>query len=150
MPAAGDDDRVVRVTNKTSIPTNELSFRFSRSGGPGGQHANRSETRVELLFDLAQSPSLGENQRARALRRLAPYVDKKGILHLVSESSRSQLRNREEVIERFRTLLRGALRVPRRRRPTKPSRAAKERRLEEKKRRSEIKKRRRRILPDRQ
>lgn len=102
------------------------------------------------MFDLAGSPSLGENQRARALRRLAPYVDKNGVLRLVSQSSRSQLRNREEVIERFRMLMRGALRVPRRRRATKPSPAARERRLEEKKRRSELKRRRRRVLPNRQ
>jgi ribosome-associated protein len=150
LPAASADDRVVRVTSNTIVPASELSFRFSRSGGPGGQHANRSETRVELLFDLSHSPSLSEKQRARAQRKLAPYVDKKGILHLVSESSRSQLRNREEVVERFRTLLRAALKTPRKRRPTKPSRAARERRLEQKKRRGEIKKRRRPVLPDRQ
>ncbi len=145
----GDGGRVVWITSRTGIPSSELSFRFSRSGGPGGQHANRSETRVELLFDLARSPSLGERQRAMALRRLAPYVDKNGVLHLVSQSTRSQLRNREEVVERFRALMRGALRVPRKRRPTKPSRAAREKRLEEKRRRGELKRRRGSVVGER-
>jgi ribosome-associated protein len=139
---------VVWITTRTGIPSSELSFRFSRSGGPGGQHANRSETRVELLFDLAHSPSLSERQRATTLRKLAPYVDSKGVLRLVSRSSRSQLRNREEVTERFRMLLRGALRVPRVRRPTGPTQASRERRLERKRRRSELKKQRRRIVAD--
>jgi ribosome-associated protein len=145
----GDGDRVVWITSRTGIPSSELSFRFSRSGGPGGQHANRSETRVELLFDLAHSPSLSERRRATAFRKLAPYVDKNGILHLVSRSSRSQLRNREEVVERFRTLMRGALRVPRQRRLTKPTLASREGRLDEKRRRSELKRQRRRVLTDR-
>lgn len=104
---------------------------------------------MELLFDLAYSPSLSERQRAMALRKLAPYVDSKGILRLVSRSSRSQLRNREEVTERFRMLMRGALRVPRLRRPTRPTPASRERRLEGKRRRSELKRQRRRVLTDR-
>jgi ribosome-associated protein len=136
---------LLRVTNTTVIPMSELSFRFSRSSGPGGQHVNRSETRVELRFDLAHTPSLSDEQRERALGRLASYVDTNGVLHLVSQSSRSQWTNREEVVERFRTLMRSALRVPRKRRPTAPSREARERRLEDKRRRGEIKRRRKEV-----
>jgi ribosome-associated protein len=141
-------DGVLRITDTVSIPESELSFRFSRSSGPGGQHVNRSETRVELVFDLMGSPSLSERQKARAGGRLEGYLDKDGVLHLVSQSTRSQLRNREDVVERFRTLLRAALRVRRRRHPTKPTSAAREKRLEEKTRRSETKKRRQRIVPN--
>lgn len=145
---ATDHEAIVSINRTTRIPEAELRFRFSRSSGPGGQHVNRTETRVELVFDLAHSPSLRDEQRARALQRLAPYVDKKGVLHLVSQSSRSQLRNREEVVARFQTLMRGALKVPKKRYPTAPSRAARERRRESKRQRGEIKRRRRRILPD--
>ena len=140
-----DCAELLRITNTTVIPMSELSFRFSRSSGPGGQHVNRSETRVELRFDLAHTPSLSDDQRERALGRLASYVDTNGVLHLVSQSSRSQWRNREEVVERFRSLMRGALRVPKKRRPTGPSRQARERRLEDKRRRAEIKRRRKEV-----
>jgi len=146
----GEERSVLHITDKVSIPLSELSFRFSRSSGPGGQHADRTETRVELVFDLARSPSLSEEQRERALRAMASYLDQGGIMHLVSESTRSQLRNRQEVMERFRTLLREALRVPKKRYPTRARKAAREKRLEEKRRRSEIKRRRRPVLPDRE
>jgi len=144
----GEGQSVLHFTDKVSIPLSELSFRFSRSSGPGGQHVNRTETRVELLFDLARSPSLSKEQRERALRALKPYLDQGGVMHLVSQSTRSQLRNRQEVVGRFRTLLREALRVPKKRYPTRPTRAARAKRLEEKRRRSEIKKLRRRAPPD--
>jgi ribosome-associated protein len=145
--AAGSEG-VIWITKTMGIPEAELKFRFSRSSGPGGQHVNRTETRVELLFDLEGSPSLGDIQRARALEKLSTYVDKNGFLHLVSQSSRSQLRNREEVVERFQTLLRWALKVPRRRRATGPTLAAKERRIEQKKQRSDLKRRRSRVSPE--
>lgn len=145
---ATDEDSELRVTEEVAIPMSEFGFRFSRSGGPGGQHANRTETRVELLFDLAGSPSLSEEQRERALRRMTPHLDHQGVVHLVSQSTRSQLRNRQEVLGRFRDLLREALRVPRKRRPTRRTRASQEERLEEKRRHSEIKKTRRKVLPD--
>ena len=135
-------EKVLRITNTLTIPLSELRFRFARSSGPGGQHVNRSATRVELFFDVASSPSLTEAQRERALKALAPYIDSEGVLHLVSQTFRSQLRNREEVVERFRTLMQKAMRVPKRRRPTRPSRAAQERRLARKRRRSEIKRQR--------
>jgi ribosome-associated protein len=139
MPVLG---RVLRITNTLTIPLSELRFRFARSSGPGGQHVNRSATRVELLFDVAGSRSLTEAQRERTLKALTSYIDSDGVLHLVSQTFRSQLRNREEVVERFQTLMRKAMRVPKRRRPTRPSRAAKERRLASKRRRSEIKRQR--------
>lgn len=137
------DYRAVEINAELSIPLAELRFRFSSSGGPGGQYVNRTASRVELRFDLANSPSLNEAQRARLFQALKSYLDKAGILHLVSQRSRSQWRNREDVIARFRELLRQALRPRKRRRRTRPSRASKERRLAEKRRRSEIKKRRR-------
>ncbi len=142
------NDSTVRVTDTVSIPMSELQFRFARSSGPGGQHVNRSATQAELLFDVANSPSLNETQRQRVLRKLRSRIDKEGVLHLVSQETRSQLRNREEVVERFQELMREALHVPKRRLPTRPTRAARERRLEEKRRRSEAKRERRPVQRD--
>lgn len=142
------NENIVDIMDAVSIPLSELQFRFARSGGPGGQHANRSATQVELLFDVAGSPSLNEAQRRRVLRKLESRIDKEGILHLVSQETRSQFRNREEVVERFQTLMREALRVPKKRIATRPTRASQERRLREKHRRSEIKRLRRQVRPD--
>jgi ribosome-associated protein len=136
------EDDVLRIADELSIPLAELSFRFSRSSGPGGQHVQKSSTRVELLFDVVNSPSLSDAQRARILKRLSGYVDSTGILHLISQSERSQWRNREEVIARFQSLLKQALKRRKRRRPTRPTAASRERRLREKRRRSDIKKKR--------
>ncbi len=132
-------DDVLQINDKVSIPLAELSFRFSRSSGPGGQHVQKSSTRVELLFDVANSPSLTEAQRARVLERLAGYVDSAGVLHLVAQSERSQVRNREQVVARFEALLRKALKRRKRRKPTKPTAASRERRLHEKRKRSRVK-----------
>jgi len=142
------NDDLVHITDTVSIPMSELHFRFARSSGPGGQHVNRSATQVELLFDVAGSPSLDETQRQRVLRKLRSRIDKEGILHLFSQETRSQLRNREEVVGRFQELMREALHVPKRRRPTRPTRGARERRLEGKRRRSETKRDRRPVPPD--
>lgn len=133
------DDDSLRINDELTIPLAELSFRFSRSSGPGGQHVQKSSTRVELLFDVANSPSLTDAERARVLGRLSSYVDTSGVLHLVSQSERSQLRNREEVIARFQALVRKALKRRKRRKPTQPTTASKERRLRTKKRRGQIK-----------
>ena len=127
------------VSDSLAIPLDELRFRFSRSSGPGGQHVNRSETQVELQFDVAASPSLSEEQRALVLQRLRGHIDSDGVLHLVSSGTRSQLRNREEVTLRFARLMERALRPVKPRRPTRPSTAARARRLEQKRRRSEAK-----------
>jgi ribosome-associated protein len=127
-----------------AIPSTELHFQFSRSGGPGGQHVNRTASQVELTFDVLHSPSLDEAQRARVLSKLQSYIDTRGVLHLTSQTTRSQHRNRAEVVERFALLLQRALHVPKRRIPTKPSAAAEERRLAEKQRTRVIKQQRRR------
>ncbi len=101
----------LEINDRVSIPLSELSFRASRSGGPGGQHVNTSSTRIELWWDLAASPSLDDESRARVASRLATrLVDDGRLLRLVSSGSRSQAQNRAEVIERFRTVLAGALR----------------------------------------
>ena len=95
------NESVVHITDTVSIPMSELSFRFARSSGPGGQHVNRSATQVELLFDVANSPSLDEAQRQRVLNKLKSRIDKEGVLHLVSQETRSQLRvpNAEKFME---------------------------------------------------
>jgi ribosome-associated protein len=142
------DEDVLHIGNGAAIARSELDFRYSRSSGPGGQHAQKSSTRVELLFDVANSPSLDTDQRARVMKRLAGYIDAEGVLHLASQSERSQYRNREEVVERFQDLMRQALKRRKRRKPTRPTASSKERRLKRKKRRSEKKKRRGRVRPD--
>ena len=133
------DTELLRINEQVSIPQHELSFRFSRSSGPGGQHVQKSSTRVELLFDIANSPSLTEEQRERILKRLTGYVDSAGVLHLAAQSERSQWRNRQEVVERFQALLRDALKRRKRRKATQPTAASREQRLREKRRRSEVK-----------
>jgi ribosome-associated protein len=133
------DDDILHISDQVSIPLSELSFRFSRSSGPGGQHVQKSSTRVELLFDVANSPSLTERQRAQVLERLGGYIDSEGILHLVAQSERSQLRNREEVVARFQALMQRALKRRKHRKPTHPTAASQERRLRKKKERGQIK-----------
>ena len=136
-------DNALEITPELSIPLAELEYQASRSGGPGGQHVNTSSTRIEVWWDIAASPSLTEEQRARLLHRLAARLDSSGRLRLVSSGSRSQLRNREEVTERLRAVLAAALAVRKQRKTTKPSRAAKAARLDAKRRRGLIKQRRR-------
>jgi ribosome-associated protein len=138
----------IPITDALSVPFSELEFRTSRSSGPGGQHRDRSETRVELRFDVARSPSLDEDQRGRVMVRLVTRVDSAGVLHLTSQRFRSQRRNREEVLRRFQVLLARALARPRKRHRTKPSPQAKERRLARKRRRSAIKRLRRKVPPE--
>mgnify|MGYP003681907245 CR=1 FL=1 len=138
------NDNTLRINDNLTIPRDELRFRYARSSGPGGQKVNRTASQVELLFDVANSPSLTPRQRALIQHRLAGYIDSRGVLHLVSSTTPSQWRNREEVIARFRTLLLHSLRVRRRRIPTRPSKAVKEKRLQRKKRRSQTKRQRRR------
>ncbi len=137
----------LKITAGLEVPLSELRLRFSRSGGPGGQHVNRSATRVELLFDVAGSPTLSEDQRKRLLSRLGTYLSSDGVLRLVCQAHRSQKQNREEVLRRFVALLRAALKVRRPRRPTRPTAASRERRLISKRHRSRLK-RLRRFRPD--
>ncbi len=132
------------ISTELEIPPGELEYRASRSGGPGGQHVNTSSTRIELRWNVRESPSLNDEQRGLLLQRLASRLDRNGTLRLVSGARRSQLQNRETVTERLQKLVAGAL-VPRRpRRKTRPPRAAVERRLESKRRRSRTKQERRR------
>jgi ribosome-associated protein len=142
-----DDPGYLTIAPELRLPLGELDYRASRSGGPGGQHVNTSSTRVEVWWDVAASPSLSEEQRARLLTRLASRLDSSGRLRLVSSGSRSQLRNREDATARLQEVVAEALRVPKRRRPTRPTKASKTARLEAKRRRSSIKQERRR--PDR-
>ena len=123
----------IRVTRSVSIPLSEIAFRYSRSSGPGGQHAQKTETRVEALFDVEASSALTDRQKNRVVRKAGP------LLRAVAQDERSQARNRELATERVADLLREALRVERRRVATKPSKAAVERRLEQKRRRSQTK-----------
>jgi ribosome-associated protein len=127
----------IRVTRSVTVPRAEIDVRFSRSSGPGGQHAQKSETRVEALFDVEVSEALTPAQKKRVIARTGP------VIRAVAQDERSQWRNRELAIERVVDALRTALRVERRRVATKPTQAARERRLEEKRRRSETKRLRR-------
>ncbi len=143
---AGSNDLV--VSPRLRIPFSELEYRASRSGGPGGQHVNTSSTRVEVWWDVAGSPSVLPEQRALLLERLGTRLDSSGRLRLVSGGSRSQLRNREEVTERLRSVLAAALLVRKKRKPTRPSRATKAARLEAKRRRGATKQQRRAPIPE--
>lgn len=136
-------DEPLRVSARLVVPAAELVERFSRSGGPGGQHVNTSDTRVELSYDVARSAALSETLRARALERLAGrLVD--GVLTVTSSDRRSQRQNRETARDRLAEVLREAVAPPPKpRRPTRPHRGAVESRLEDKKRRSQVKRLRR-------
>ena len=125
------------MTRSVVLPLGEVRFRTSRSSGPGGQHAQKSETRVEALFEVETSEALTETQKRRVVSRAGP------VLRAVAQDERSQARNRELALERLVEQLRAALRVERKRVPTKPTAAARERRLEQKRRRSRTKRLRR-------
>jgi ribosome-associated protein len=127
----------IQVTSRLAIPLEEVELRYSRSSGPGGQHAQKTETRVEAVFDVARSATLSEAQKKRLTARVGTVV------RAVAQDERSQSRNRELALERLGAAIRAGVRVPRKRRPTKPSAAAQERRLEEKKRRGQTKRLRR-------
>jgi len=127
----------IRVTRSVSVPVSEIEIRVSRSSGPGGQHAQKSATRVEAVFDVEASDALTDVQRRRVVARAGPVV------RAVAQDERSQLRNRELAVDRLVEKLRAALAVPRRRTPTKPTAAARERRLESKRRRARTKRLRR-------
>jgi ribosome-associated protein len=127
----------IRVTRSVTLPLDEIALRFSRSSGPGGQHAQRSETRVEALLDVEASSALTTAQKRRVVARAGP------VLRAVAQDERSQWRNRELAVERLVAVLREALRVQRPRRPTAPTAESRERRLAEKRRQSERKRLRR-------
>ncbi len=132
----------IRINRSVTIPEHEVEYRFSASGGPGGQHANKAATRAELVWNVSSSEALGPRQRQRVLGSLRHRIDSAGNLRLASDRQRSQMQNRNDVTERFRTLVRDALVPPKPRVDTKPTRASKERRLTEKRKRSDTKQRR--------
>ena len=117
----------------------EIKFNTSRSGGPGGQHANKVETSVELRFDISNSSSLNRQEKRRLFKKLANKITKEGEIIITAENSRSQAKNKEAALEKFFAMIEAALKVPKKRKPTKPSKAAKERRLKEKKKHGEKK-----------
>lgn len=138
------DGDVLDIGAGRPLPVSELELRFTRSGGPGGQHVNTSSTRAELVFDVAGSPTLNDDERELALRRLRRRLDGDGRLRVVAQDERSQLRNRELATRRFVEIMRRALAPPAPpRRPTRPTRAAQERRIGEKRRAGEVKRLRR-------
>ena len=123
----------IQVTPRLAIPLEEVQLRYSRSSGPGGQHAQKTETRVEAVFDAVASETLTDAQKRRLTARMGPVV------RAVAQDERSRWRNRELALERLAEAIRAGIRVERKRRPTKPTSAAKKRRLETKRRRSEVK-----------
>jgi ribosome-associated protein len=127
----------IQVHNRLAIPLEEIELRYSRSSGPGGQHAQKTETRVEALFDVEASRTLSAGQKERIRRRAGPVV------RALAQDERSRLRNQELALERLAKAVRSALHVPRKRRPTTPSAAVRERRLENKRRRAQTKRLRR-------
>jgi ribosome-associated protein len=129
----------IRVTRSVVLPRAEIELRTSRSSGPGGQHAQKSETRVEAIFDVEGSSALTEGQKRRVLAKAGP------VLRAVAQDERSQLRNKELATDRLVAMLRAALHVERKRVPTKPTKAAKERRLDDKRRRGDVKRLRREL-----
>jgi len=134
---AAMDGESIQVTRTVAIPISEIELRFSRSSGPGGQHAQKTETRAEAVFEVEASEALSEAQKARVIRKAGP------VLRAVAQDERSRARNRELALERLTETLREALRVERRRRPTKPTIASRERRLTQKRRRGDTKQLRR-------
>lgn len=134
---SGDDRTSRRVTRSVVLPLAEIELRVSRSSGPGGQHANKTESRVEAVFDVEASTALSDVQKRRVLAKTGP------VIRAVAQDERSQLRNRELAIDRVVARLAEALHVERKRVPTKPSRAARAKRVDTKKRRGETKKLRR-------
>ena len=132
----------LRPIRGVSIPLSEVAIRASRSSGPGGQHANVTASRIEVAFDVEASESLTESQKQRVVARIGPVV------RAVAQDARSQARNRELALERLQERLAQALRVQRKRTPTRPTRASKERRLETKRRQGERKSARRKVDPD--
>ena len=131
-----------------TIPPGELRFRTARSGGPGGQHVNKTSTKVEVLWNVVRSESLSDAQREWLLAKLSSRIDVRGMLRVASTDSRSQLQNRETAVDRINEIVRMALRVPKPRKKTRPPKRAVEDRLAEKKKRAEKKERRKNVDGD--
>ena len=135
-------ERILDIRPGVKIPESELDFEATGASGPGGQHVNKTDSAVPLLFDVGRSPSLTDFRRARILERLATRINREGVLRVTSRRERSQHRNRQLAIERFVELLREALHEPKVRRATKATRGSQRRRVEAKKRRGDVKQQR--------
>jgi ribosome-associated protein len=141
-------DGTIRITPALTIPWRELSFHASTAGGAGGQHVNRTASRIELRWNVVESPSLSDAQRAHLLGRLRKRLDKTGRIRVISDERRSQRLNKDAAVERFVKLVASALHVARPRKATRPTRSSVERRLESKKRRAGTKASRKAVAPD--
>jgi ribosome-associated protein len=147
-PGNRTDGAFLRVSRSLAIPMSEIELRHSTSGGPGGQHANKASTRVDLAWNVNGSKALGPRQRRRIREKLRTRIDTSGTLQLSSATYRSQMRNRDDVLARLAAMLEEALRVEKTRRPTQPTRRAKDARVQRKKRRGAIKRSRRVVDED--
>ena len=139
---------MIEIPGGPSISESELEFSASRSSGPGGQHVNKVSSRMTLRFDVAGSPSLDDPQRERILRRLSTRITREGVLVMHAQKHRSQAANRELLVERFTELLTQAFVRRKKRKATRPTKASRERRMQQKRRRSEVKKGRGRVGSD--
>jgi ribosome-associated protein len=138
-----DEATSISINTTLHIPLAEIAFRFSGSSGPGGQHVNKTATKTTLLFDVAHSPSLNEEQRAMIMKKLANRIDNQGVLQIQAQTARSQWQNRELALARFQTVLAQALQPTKPRKKTRPSHTAVEKRLSNKHKISEKKRERR-------
>ncbi len=136
---------IIEINSSTFVFESELNFTASRSSGPGGQHVNKVSTKVTLEFDVENSPNLTDEQKAQVQERLSSRLTKEGVLHVSSQHSRSQLKNKQDAVNKFVELMRHALEKPKKRRRRRISRAAKYARLQAKKHRSEIKQNRKKV-----
>lgn len=134
------DDLFLKINGTVKVPLSELSFTASRASGPGGQHVNKTSSRITLHWSIEESEALSQFQKIRVSKYLATRVSRDGVLRLHTEESSSQHRNKELAKNRFVALLQEALKIQKKRRPTKPSKASKKRRLSEKKIRGDLKK----------
>ncbi len=139
---------MITVNDDIQLDENELSFQFVRAGGPGGQHVNKVATAVQVRFDVRNSPSLPEDVRERLQRIARKKINDDGVLVIEARRHRSQLRNREDAVERLVTLVRRATEKPKKRRRTRPTAQSKRRRLSDKKKRGDVKSGRKRVTPD--
>ena len=137
-----ENDELV-VSPSILIPLSEIEIAFTRSSGPGGQHVNKTSTRAEITFDLKNSPSIPEQDRVWLLSRLATKLDSDGRIHIAAQEYRSPLRNKQKAIERLEAMLQEAIKRPKKRKKSKPTKSSVEARLKSKKKASDIKKQRR-------
>lgn len=135
--------RALVVDSHHAIPLDEIEVKATRSGGPGGQHVNVTSTRVEVRWNPARSRAFSDEERERVLARLGARLDRRGWLRIAASDTRSQRQNRDLALERLARLVAGALKVPKKRRPTRPTAASREQRLSIKRRRADVKRERR-------